>query len=267
MPPAPAEKVYHMLAVDDETLILESYRRILMRDSSALADQEARIELTTCNRSSEAIEATRKAIAEGTPFAAALLDLRMPGMDGIELAGELRKLDANCHFVLITGHSDIKLGQLARKIGPPDKLLYLQKPFHALEISQFAAALCSKWDSEQKLLQSTAELSRQVEARTAELEEANIRLRQEIQHQAEQEKQLSEQLAELERFNRLTVGRELRMIQLKREVNEMAGKAGIEPPYDLSGMEEQAAGGQADLPGGKYKPPLTADQVLPRDGR
>ncbi|KKL70517.1 hypothetical protein LCGC14_2104110, partial [marine sediment metagenome] len=35
-----------------------------------------------------------------------------------------------------------------------------------------------------------------------------------------------------ERFNRLAVGREQRMIELKREVNEMARKAGVAPPYD-----------------------------------
>jgi len=44
-------------------------------------------------------------------------------------------------------------------------------------------------------------------------------------------------LAELEDFNRLAVGRELRMIELKREVNELARKAGIAPPYDLDFTE------------------------------
>ncbi len=42
---------------------------------------------------------------------------------------------------------------------------------------------------------------------------------------------------EIERFNRLAVGRETRMIELKREVNEMARKAGIAPPYDLAFVE------------------------------
>ncbi len=38
---------------------------------------------------------------------------------------------------------------------------------------------------------------------------------------------------ELQRFNKLSVGRELRMIELKKEVNAMAQKAGLEPPYNL----------------------------------
>lgn len=41
-------------------------------------------------------------------------------------------------------------------------------------------------------------------------------------------------MADLERFDRLAVGRERRMIELKREVNEMASKAGVKPPYGLS---------------------------------
>ncbi len=38
---------------------------------------------------------------------------------------------------------------------------------------------------------------------------------------------------EIQRFNRLSVGRELRMIELKKEVNDLALKAGLEPPYNL----------------------------------
>ncbi len=42
---------------------------------------------------------------------------------------------------------------------------------------------------------------------------------------------------ELRRFDRLAVGREERMIDLKREVNEMARKAGLAPPYDAALVE------------------------------
>lgn len=49
---------------------------------------------------------------------------------------------------------------------------------------------------------------------------------------------LKQTLADLERFNRLAVGRELRMIELKREVNDMAERAEIEPPYDLVFAED-----------------------------
>lgn len=51
--------------------------------------------------------------------------------------------------------------------------------------------------------------------------------------------------SELERFNRLAVGRELRMIELKREINEMAAQAGKSPPYDLAFLEKDAVGGSS----------------------
>ena len=57
------------------------------------------------------------------------------------------------------------------------------------------------------------------------------------------EEDLAKTLADLERFNSLAVGRELRMIELKREVNKMAGKAGLEPPYDLAFAEAGTADG------------------------
>ncbi len=38
----------------------------------------------------------------------------------------------------------------------------------------------------------------------------------------------------MERFNRLAVGRELRMIELKEQVNKLAEEAGLEPPYEIS---------------------------------
>ncbi len=45
------------------------------------------------------------------------------------------------------------------------------------------------------------------------------------------EEELRASNEELERFNRAAVGRELRMIELKSEVNELCGKAGEPPRY------------------------------------
>jgi PAS domain S-box-containing protein len=51
---------------------------------------------------------------------------------------------------------------------------------------------------------------------------------------------LERRAAELERFHRLSVGRELQMIALKREVNELARQAGRALPYDLAFLGSDA---------------------------
>ena len=52
------------------------------------------------------------------------------------------------------------------------------------------------------------------------------------------EQQLKEQAQELEKFNRLAVGREQRVIELKGRVNELSQELGREAPYDVSFAEE-----------------------------
>ncbi len=47
------------------------------------------------------------------------------------------------------------------------------------------------------------------------------------------EKELSERLDELEKFEKMSVGRELRMIELKKKVNELSVTLGFEAPYSL----------------------------------
>ena len=44
--------------------------------------------------------------------------------------------------------------------------------------------------------------------------------------------------AELEHFNRLAVGRELRMVEIKRQIKALSEELGREPPYDISFAEE-----------------------------
>ena len=68
-----------------------------------------------------------------------------------------------------------------------------------------------------------------------------------LRKQAEREltqalEELRRSNAELEQFNRLAVGRELRMIELKRQVNELSEQLGQEPPYDVSFAQEHFGG-------------------------
>ena len=47
------------------------------------------------------------------------------------------------------------------------------------------------------------------------------------------EDNLRENLDELEKFNSLAVGRELRMIELKQEINDLLKALGKDPEYEI----------------------------------
>lgn len=79
--------------------------------------------------------------------------------------------------------------------------------------------------AEAELARHREHLEELVKERTAELEAANVRLR------AGNE--------ELARFNRAMIGRELRMIELKKEVNELCVQAGLPPRYRLDFEKER----------------------------
>ena len=64
-------------------------------------------------------------------FDVLLTDLRLPGMDGIELVQRARQLDSDLCAVLMTGHGSIKTAVDAMKLGVLD---YILKPFKVSEL-------------------------------------------------------------------------------------------------------------------------------------
>jgi len=55
-------------------------------------------------------------------------DVRMPGMDGIELMRACRALDADLPVILVTGHGDVSMAVEAMRDGAYD---FIEKPYRA----------------------------------------------------------------------------------------------------------------------------------------
>ncbi len=54
-----------------------------------------------------------------------VVDVRMPGMSGLELQKKIKARDINLPVIIITGHSDRNMAQRARSAGAMD---FLEKP-------------------------------------------------------------------------------------------------------------------------------------------
>jgi FixJ family two-component response regulator len=80
-----------------------------------------------------------------------LLDIRMPGMDGLELFGQLRRAGAPYPVIFITGHGDIPLAVTAIKQGAFD---FLTKPFREGELLQKIQTALTHYSSVRSELQS-----------------------------------------------------------------------------------------------------------------
>lgn len=150
--------------------------------------------------SSDVVSTVAMALDRKSPFSIAFIEIHLEGpeegpLSGLALAEKIRALDSNIEIVLLSSLPDVPLKEINKRIQPPEKLLYIQKPFRSPELKQIAVSLSSKWDAENKLHDLNETLASKIEARTSELNAANRRLRLDIAKRAAvlRELQVSEQ--------------------------------------------------------------------------
>lgn len=101
-----------VLVVDDETAIRDGFERILTRTG---------LRVLKASRGDSALD-----ILEKETIFIVLLDLKMPGMDGIEVLRRIRKLNEKIQVIIITGHATVATAIQAMKQGAYD---FITKPF------------------------------------------------------------------------------------------------------------------------------------------
>ena len=78
-----------------------------------------------------------------------LLDIRMPGISGMEVQRQLAERNCSLPIIFITGHGDIPMAVEAMHLGAYD---FIQKPFHDQELlDRIQQALATYRDSQDEL--------------------------------------------------------------------------------------------------------------------
>ena len=118
----------------NKILIVDDEKNIRMTISQALADME--VETDTAINGEEALSKLKD-----TEFGLVLLDLRMPGMDGMEVLEKLREDRPDIRVVIITAHGSIDCAVEAMKLGAVD---FIQKPFTPKEIRHLVSKIIKR---------------------------------------------------------------------------------------------------------------------------
>ena len=154
------EQGIRVLIADDDDSILDCYRKAFgdteqtdymkaldsleaeLFEPLASSSAAPRFSVTACSQGREAIDLAARAAHEGRPFDVVILDVRMPpGIDGVEAGTQIRKLDPSVEIVFVTGFSDIPRDELERRVPPPVKLHYFNKPLSFIQLAEDVAGM------------------------------------------------------------------------------------------------------------------------------
>src|SRR3989442_12998307 len=106
-----------ILVVDDEEIMREILETLLTREG---------YDVRVASSGAEGLE-----LARSLPFDAAIVDIMMPGLNGIETLDELKRIDEDLAVLIITAYASVESAISAMKNGAFD---YITKPFKNDEV-------------------------------------------------------------------------------------------------------------------------------------
>lgn len=117
----------------DRILVVDDEKNIRITLSQAL---EELAEVDTAVNGEDALEKIGR-----QAYRVVLLDLRMPGMDGMEVLRRIAEQRPEIKFVIITAHGTVDNAVEAMKLGALD---YLQKPFTPAEVREVVTRILNR---------------------------------------------------------------------------------------------------------------------------
>ncbi len=124
----------------------------------------------TADRAEEALDLLRANRVD-----LAFIDVKMPGMDGIELTKLIKRAEPDVCVLMITGYPDMDYAVEAMRSGAED---YIAKPFNLDEVTLSVQRSLHKRDLIMQNREYQRQLEQKVHEKTSELETANKELRE-----------------------------------------------------------------------------------------
>ena len=85
-----------------------------------------------------------------------ILDMKMPLMDGLSTATELRRIDSDVIIIIVTGYTDTSLETIRESL--KQDIYYIQKPFNPVELYCLVDSLIKMWNRNSELKESEKSL-------------------------------------------------------------------------------------------------------------
>ena len=119
---------------DKSVLIVDDEKNIRLTLSQALEVLE--VETDTAANGEEALAKLKE-----KEFGLILLDLKMPGMDGMEVLRQVSRIRPDIRIIIITAYGTVESAVEAMKLGAAD---FIQKPFAAEEIRELVSRVIDR---------------------------------------------------------------------------------------------------------------------------
>jgi CheY-like chemotaxis protein len=202
-----------VLVIDDMAELHDVFRKLLgpKRATDDLVELEAALfgsrdapsadvafEVDFASQGEEGLGRVRSALAEHRPYSLAFVDMRMPpGWDGLQTIEAIWREYPDLEVVICTAYSEYSDRDIVARLGASDQVLFLRKPFDAIEVRQLARALTEKWTRRQHVQSRLTELERHVAALSRELSTMKARLPEDAEQRSRSDQASSDDSADV----------------------------------------------------------------------